>query len=363
MDKSPERPGNSTASTTARPSFASCRRERAATPHGQLLSLVAALAKPENRSAAAKALAAYAGAEDLLIFVHDRELDIMLPAPGFRQTLPDARAWRAFLKTCLANSFHDADLPFPSVGATQHVTGFAADDGSAVVLLGDDPDIDRGVDISLLLPVLAAAFEGERIAVVARGTTEVAKQAATQAKLLADSLDTARNEIRHALGEARRANAAKDRFLAVLSHELRTPLNPVLMAASAMESDPDIPPNIRADVSMIRRNVELEARLIDDLLDLTRIANGKVQLQRRIVDGHQLLAEACAVVSGDHSVTQPQIKLELCAAQYHLDADPARIQQVFWNLIRNAVKFTPPDGSIVIRTDNCEGGRFRVQVI
>ena len=305
----------------------------------------------------------HAGTEDLLIFVHDRELDILLPAPGFQQTLPNARAWRAFLKTCLANSFHDGDLPFPTAGATQHVTGFAAEDGSAVVFLGDHPDLDRALDISLLLPVLAAAFEGERIAAVARGTTEVAKQAATQAKLLADSLDKARNELRHALGEARRANEAKDRFLAVLSHELRTPLNPVLMAASAMESDLDIPPDMRADISMIRRNVELEARLIDDLLDLTRIANGKVQLQRRIVDGHQLLEEASAVVCGDESVAQPPITLELRAAQYHLDADPARIQQVFWNLIRNAVKFTPPDGHVVIRTDNGEGGRFRVQVI
>jgi signal transduction histidine kinase len=363
MDKSPERPGNSTASTTAQPSFASCRRERTATPHGQLLSLFAALAKPQDRSAAAKALAAHAGAEDLLIFVHDRELDILLPAPGFQQTLPDARAWRAFLKGCLANSFQEGDLPFPAAGATQHVTGLAAEDGSAVVLLGDHPDLDRGVDISLLLPVLAAAFEGERIAAVAKGTTAVAKQAATQAKLLADSLDKARNELRHALSEARRANAAKDRFLAVLSHELRTPLNPVLMAASAIESDPDIPPEIRADISMIRRNVELEARLIDDLLDLTRIANGKVQLQRRIVDGHALLEEASAVVCGDRSVPRAPINLELGAAQHHLDGDPARIQQVFWNLIRNAVKFTPPDGRIVIRTDNCEGGRFRVQVI
>lgn len=303
------------------------------------------------------------GAEDLLIFVRDRELGILLPAPGFQQTLPGAKAWHAFLERCTENSFHEGELPFPDSGAPKPATGFVAEDGSTIVFLGGDHDIDRGVDISLLLPILAAAFEGERIATVAEGTTAVAKQAARQAKLLADSLDKARNELRHTLNEANRANAAKDRFLAVLSHELRTPLNPVLMAASAMETDPNIPPEIRADISMIRRNVELEARLIDDLLDLTRIANGKVQLQRNIVDAHELLGEAIAVVGGDPSAHQPQIRLELGAARRHINGDPARIQQVFWNLIRNAVKFTPLDGRILIRTTNPDAMTLRIEVV
>ena len=309
-------------------------------------------------------MAAHAGAEDLLIFTPDRELGILLPASGFPQTLPDASAWRAFLKSCRENSSHQAELPFSTLGANTRATGFAAEDGSVIVLLGGEQhDPDCGFDISLLLPILAAAFEGERIATVAKGNTAVSKQAATQAKLLADSLDKARNELRHTLADAQRANAAKDRFLAVLSHELRTPLNPVLMAASAMETDPTIPPEIRADISMIRRNVELEARLIDDLLDLTRVANGKVQLQRKIVDGHELLEEAAAVVRGDSSTLPPQIDLELSAAQHYIDGDAARIQQVFWNLIRNAVKFTALDGRILIRTANPEPNTFRVEVI
>ncbi len=328
-----------------------------------MLSLVAALTKPANRCAAAKALAAYAGADDLLIFTPDRELGILLPASGFQQTLPGTSAWRAFLKSCLENSFHQAELPFPILGANTRATGFAAEDGSVIVLLGGEHEIDCGIDISFLLPILAAAFEGERIATFSEGNTAIAKQAAKQAKLLADSLDKARNELRHTLGEAQRANAAKDRFLAVLSHELRTPLNPVLMAASAMETDLNIPPEIRADISMIRRNVELEARLIDDLLDLTRIANGKVQLQRKIVDAHELLEEAAAVVRGDSSSLQPQIDLELGAAQHYIDGDAARIQQVFWNLIRNAVKFTSLDGRVIIRTENSDANTFRIEVI
>jgi len=363
MDKSPERQGNSTASTTAQPSFASCRRERTSAPRGQLLSLVAALTQPEARTAAAKALAAHIGAEDLLVFVPDRELGILLPAPGFPQTLPDAKAWRLFLENCVGNSFHQDDLSFPIGGTTMHASGFAAEDGSVVVFVGGKHSIEKGIDVSLLVPILAAAFEGERIAAVAEGKTAVAKQAATQAKLLADSLDKARNELRHTLGEAQRANAAKDRFLAVLSHELRTPLNPVLMAASAMETDPNIPAEIRADISMIRRNVELEAKLIDDLLDLTRISNAKVQLHRRIIDAHDLLEQATAVVQGDATSLNPKIKLELRARRHHVDGDPARIQQVFWNLIRNAVKFTALDGSVIVRTSNPTVDTLRIEVI
>ncbi len=351
------------ASTTVPPSFASCRRDRTAAPRGQLLSLVAALTQPEQRAAAAKDLATHVGADDLIVFVRDRELGILLPAPGFQQTLPDATAWRVFVQNCVDQTFAQTDLPFPSIGTTTHVSGFAAEDGSVVLVLGGDHSIALCVDVSLLVPILAAAFEGERIAAVAKGTTAVAKQAATQAKLLAASLDKARNELRHTLREAQRANAAKDRFLAVLSHELRTPLNPVLMAASAMETDPNIPAEIRADISMIRRNVELEAKLIDDLLDLTRISNGKVQLHRRNVDAHDLLEQAVTVVEGAATSLNPGIELDLGATRHHVDGDPGRIQQVFWNLIRNAVKFTALDGTVTVRTSNPGPDTLRIEII
>ena len=351
------------ASTIAQPSSASSRRKRAAHPKGQLLALIAGLTEPANRRPAARALAEHAGAEDLLIFVPDREMEILLPALGFPQTLPHSKRWQAFLSSCTIDSFYEAELPFPDEAAAARATGLAAEDGSVLVLLGGKPNPEIASDIGLLLPIIAAAFEGERTAVVAEGNTAVAKQAANQAKLLASSLDKAREELRHTLADARRANAAKDRFLAVLSHELRTPLNPVLMAASAMETDPNIPPEIRADISMIRRNVELEARLIDDLLDLTRISNGKIQLHRRVVDAHELLEEATLVVRADPAASQPNIVLNLTATNACINGDPARIQQVFWNLIRNGVKFTPVDGRITVRTENTrEDGRLRIVV-
>ena len=162
---------------------------------------------------------------------------------------------------------------------------------------------------------------------------------------------------------AQSANAAKDRFFAVLSHELRTPLNPVLMTVSAMESDPTLPPAGRADIAMIRRNVDLEARLIDDLLDLTRISNNKLTVHRQIVDAHELLDYAAHIVRSDASISQASMTLELRATEAHVDGDPARLQQIFWNLLKNAIKFTPPTGTITVRSANPEPGQLLIEVI
>src|SRR4029077_15618789 len=98
-------------------------------------------------------------------------------------------------------------------------------------------------------------------------------EGAERERMVNESL-LAHAEARHARDEAERANCAKDDFLAILSHELRTPLTPVLMCATALEREEAIEPELRAQLSMIRRNVQLEARLIDDLLDLTKIARG-----------------------------------------------------------------------------------------
>ncbi|MEO8043579.1 MAG: ATP-binding protein [Spartobacteria bacterium] len=328
-----------------------------------LLALVAGLTSPATRPAAAKQLASCAGAVDLIIFIRDHELDVLLPGPGFQQTLPQAGEWREFLSAVKEKPFHRAELSFPDRATRVAATGLMASDGSILALLGGEVKKEPARVVGILLPLIASALNGERTATYSLAQAALAKQAASEARLLATSLDKTRGELRRSLVEAQRANAAKDRFLAVLSHELRTPLNPVLMAASAMETDPNIPSEIRADISMIRRNVELEAKLIDDLLDLTRIANGKVQLQKKIIDAHDLLEEAIAVVRGDPSAAQPPIHLELMATRYHLNGDPARIQQVFWNLIRNAVKFTPPTGKITIRTTNApEAEDLRVEV-
>src|SRR4051812_44126266 len=159
----------------------------------------------------------------------------------------------------------------------------------------------------------------------------------------------------NARAESERANRAKDAFLAMLSHELRTPLTPVLTSVLALEQSDNLPEEMRASLQMIRRNVQLEARLIDDLLDLTRISKGKVQLNKEEVDAHLLLRSALEICQADIEKKKLVLRTEFAAAEVRLDADPARLQQIFWNLIKNSVKFTPEGGRLDIRTKNLDG--------
>src|SRR5947209_10611758 len=164
-----------------------------------------------------------------------------------------------------------------------------------------------------------------------------------------------------ARAESERANRAKDSFLAMLSHELRTPLTPVLTSVLSLEQAEDLPDELRASLQMIRRNVELEARLIDDLLDLTRISKGKVQLNLEEVDAHLLLRSALEICQADIEKKNLALRTDFTATKASLQADPARLQQIFWNLIKNAVKFTPEGGRLEIRTENRED-KLRVEV-
>lgn len=171
---------------------------------------------------------------------------------------------------------------------------------------------------------------------------------------------TERKRVEHDLQEAKEAaesaSHAKDQFLAMLSHELRTPLTPVLLMATALLDDPETPAESRAMLELTRRNVELEARLIDDLLDITRISRGKLVLNREVVDAHALIHQALEICRADLRANDLRVAIELDASEHHVDGDPARLQQVFWNLIKNAVKFTPRGGSLSIRSRNGESG-------
>ena len=148
------------------------------------------------------------------------------------------------------------------------------------------------------------------------------------------------------------ANAAKDQFLALLSHELRNPLSPVIAMVGELEARAPDSPEIRRALEVIRRNVELEARLIDDLLDVTRISKGKLQLSLETASVHEILQRSYEICREDIASKDLKIEFRLRAEHAFVEGDPARLQQVFWNLIKNSVKFTPEKGRIVIETLN-----------
>jgi two-component system CheB/CheR fusion protein len=181
--------------------------------------------------------------------------------------------------------------------------------------------------------------------------------------VIADISDRKRAEeaLRLHAAEVQAASQAKDHFLAVLSHELRTPLTPVLAAVSSLEEDAGLRRDLRDAFTMIRRNIELEARLIDDLLDLTRISRGKLELHRQWVDAWEILHHAIHICCArEVAVGRLRLELGLTPGDYRVWADGPRLTQVFWNLLSNAVKFTPERGSITVRShvEETGGGRW-----
>lgn len=161
---------------------------------------------------------------------------------------------------------------------------------------------------------------------------------------------------------AEAASKAKDHFMASLSHELRTPLNPALLLASDRERDVSLPDGIRHDFAAIRKDIELEARLIDDLLDLTRIAHGKVRLDPQPVEVHALLRASWDRLVAEADEKRLQVVFELSPDRVWVQADPVRLQQVFWNVLRNAVRYTSMGGQIRVHSSPVGAAGWRVEI-
>ena len=148
------------------------------------------------------------------------------------------------------------------------------------------------------------------------------------------------------------ANRTKNHFMAMLSHELRTPLTPVISALESLETEPTQTEDTRSALTMIRRNIELETQLIDDLLDFTRIARDKMQLRFVPVDAHPAISNVVEICHAEAASKKLDVHLNLRANAHHVAADAAKFQQIIWNLLKNAVKFTPHDGEVAISSSN-----------
>jgi PAS domain S-box-containing protein len=232
---------------------------------------------------------------------------------------------------------------------------------------GDSAEMDDlcarlGGQSSLILPLAA---RGQVLGVLLLATAESGRRygpddlalGSDLAHRAALAIDNAR-----LYREAQRANIAKDRFLSTLSHELRTPLTPVLAVVSGLELRRELPADVHGGLAMIRRNVELEARLIDDLLDLTRVSRGKLVLELEVADLRQVLKAVFDGCRAQHEdAARRRLVLDLGADEHHVWADTPRLNQVFWNLLQNAIKFTSEDGTVTLASSN-EGRWLRVDV-
>lgn len=161
--------------------------------------------------------------------------------------------------------------------------------------------------------------------------------------------------------QAEATNRSKDEFLAMLSHELRTPLTPILGWVHVLRAGPNRPETRLKALEVIERNARAQGRLIEDLLDLSRIVSGRLRLEPKEAD---LASIASGVV--DSLKTAADAKQIVVEPRFELDAaplfaDPDRLQQIVWNLLSNAIKFTPPQGRIEVRLRE-HGGRLELAI-
>src|SRR5947209_3402192 len=160
------------------------------------------------------------------------------------------------------------------------------------------------------------------------------------------------------------ANRAKDIFLATLSHELRTPLTPVLGWVNLLRTTegPNADANfVSQGLDAIERNARLQARLIDDLLDISRVVSGKLRIESEPVDLCSVVGPAVETVRAEADARGIEIRVELSDCPVVVQGAPVRLQQIVWNLLSNAVKFTPRGGLVTVRAWR-ERGEARVEV-
>jgi signal transduction histidine kinase len=243
---------------------------------------------------------------------------------------------------------HGVDVPFIIV------SGHIGEELAVAAMKSGAHDYVMKDRLARLVPAVARELREAQGRRARRASEEALRESEARLKVALEAEQKAR-------AEAEAAGRAKDQFLAMLSHELRTPLTPVLMITQTMLASARLSAKVRSALEVIRRNVELEAKLIDDLLDLTRITHNKIELQLQPVDVHELLKSAVEICHADVQAKGQRLVAKLKAERHYAQADPARLQQVFWNLIKNAVKFTPREGTVTVQSANF-GDKIRVRV-
>jgi PAS domain S-box-containing protein len=200
----------------------------------------------------------------------------------------------------------------------------------------------RLVDISLTVsPVRDSHGKIIGASKIARDITEKKRMWREREKLLESE--------RHAREEALRVNRMKDDFLATLSHELRTPLNAIMGWAQLMASGTLTAAEMKNAGQVIERNARLQKQLMDDLLDMSRVISGKLRLDFQEIEAKSFIEPAIDMVRALAEAKEIQIEKDLGPFPLHLFGDPARLQQVIWNLLANAIKFTPKHGRVRIK--------------
>ena len=313
------------------------------------LRAAVALAAPAERRAAAKSFARRWCAEDLVVFVRDEAVGRSLPAAGFGQTLRGARAWRQLVAAAIEQGTAEGPVENEQ-GQVRSAYAVGLPDGTAAVLVGETITEPARPLLREILPLFGALFRTEAAAARAEVESKMARNAAVQATSLAAKLDATRAELQHALSVAETASRARDEFLATVSHELRTPLTSIIGWIQLLRLERD-EAALAEGLDTIDRNARAQSRLIEDILDFSRINAGKLRLSVQPLDLADVIDAAIDIVRPAANAKGVRIDRILDSEAGHVSGDGDRLQQVIWNLLSNAVKFTPRAGQVQVRLE------------
>lgn len=329
----------------------------------ELAAIFKDLQFPESRLSGTQSLATYTGAEGTLVFGRDQEIGVFLPALGLPQTMRHGIKWKFFLNQCAESGTYAGMVPRVD-GSETAALGLADGSENAIIVFLGAKEIEQQIQQSILalLPLLGAKLISERSALASECRAYAARHASRIAGELNAALDANRRELQKAWQSAeeeiqfrreaeqklRDADHRKDEFLAMLAHELRNPLAPISSAASLLALLCANEPRALQSSKVISRQVAHMTRLIDDLLDVSRVTRGMVTLDRKIVDFRTIVSDAL-------DQTRPLIEQKLHRICVHIPAKPVyvngdetRLVQTVVNILNNAAKYTPEAGKILV---------------
>ncbi|HUR39776.1 MAG TPA: ATP-binding protein [Verrucomicrobiae bacterium] len=336
----------------------------------EAIQLFVDLVDCEDRESAKGRLAAAAGAEDLLVFLGEPGTDAMLPAPGWRKTLPGGEAWRGLLARARLPGVHRGMVPWERGKPDVEAVGCVGD-GVGIVLIGGSVCEADAQLLCAMAPLLKGAFRAQQALAASAGELQAARSEVRHVSTLMMALDETRAQLDRSLSEldrqarsleqarhrAEQATRSKDEFMAMLGHELRNPLAPIKTALDLLK--------FRGvwsqEHEVMQRQLAHMIRLVDDLLDVARIVGGKLSLQLAPVEIGDVVARALETASPLLTQRAQSVCVDVPPDGLLVHGEGPRLEQVFANLLTNASKYSDPRTHIDLVARR-EGDSVRIEV-